>query len=346
MGAGRWHAQARASDRVDAVGRKDASPNRRQGLRANGGRHAPAPSAPAVQPARSRRLIRHPYRKRKTSLEAEGEELPVVPVPDRRPRTATQFERLLMDRVASALAYLDADLNFKFGNRACAHWLAADAGSLVDAPWRSLLGADLYEADQARLQAALRGQEQRFAREHPGADRASRLALVHYQPDRIGDKVLGILVQLTDISGFGTARHVPPGDDSLLPELFMRCPDGVAMTDAQGRLVEVNQALCALLGLARAEILGATFRSLACACESARPHPAPERTAAQEWDLRHKDGRVVRVQVRSVVLADGRGVIFLRDISDAHQALARASGLAEDLAQQLRARLPNPPDGR
>ena len=45
-------------------------------------------------------------------------------------------------------------------------------------------------------------------------------------------------------------------DDEQLPELIKLAPDAFFLADASGRYLEVNDAVCELLGATRAEILG------------------------------------------------------------------------------------------
>lgn len=115
--------------------------------------------------------------------------------------------------------------------------------------------------------------------------------------------------------------------------------DGFWANDLQGRILDVNDAYCALTGYSREELLTMTIPQL-------EAQEKPEETKAHiakiitegcdrfETRHRHKNGTVLDVEISTNYLpvADGRLVVFVRDISDrkrAEQALSLALEAAE-----------------
>jgi PAS domain S-box-containing protein len=101
-------------------------------------------------------------------------------------------------------------------------------------------------------------------------------------------------------------------------------PDGVFVTDREGRYTNVNSAGARMLGYTPDEIIGRTIREFIPPEDSKRL----ERTKDQllrgnlevgEWLLRKKDGAYLPVEVSAKVLPDGRLQAFVRDIAERKQ---------------------------
>ena len=107
-----------------------------------------------------------------------------------------------------------------------------------------------------------------------------------------------------------------------LATILRTATDAFLLGDAQGRLLDVNEATCALLGYAREELLAMTVANLA-------PDEAPEELAQArsriltlgsarfERHLRRKDGSFVEVEITAnkLPIGEGRFMSFARDIS-------------------------------
>lgn len=102
---------------------------------------------------------------------------------------------------------------------------------------------------------------------------------------------------------------------------FEHAPIGVALLDAGGAILEVNRALCAMLGYAPAELAGRPLADLA-AHPGAFPDPAHLQSAgpAPEVALRHRDGRTIWAQLSCAALngwqSDTAFILQLQDITD------------------------------
>ena len=61
-----------------------------------------------------------------------------------------------------------------------------------------------------------------------------------------------------------TGSQFPPIEDTelVLEELFRHTPVGVVLSDLHGTIVDVNPALCAMLGYDRAELVGHTISEI------------------------------------------------------------------------------------
>lgn len=108
--------------------------------------------------------------------------------------------RRLVDRLPSMLAYWDEHLRCRFANRAYEVWFGVDPEGLVGRHIGELLGPTLYELNRPHIEAALRGEEQRFERVVPGPGGVQRHSLAHYIPDVVDGRVPGFMVQVTEVT--------------------------------------------------------------------------------------------------------------------------------------------------
>lgn len=107
---------------------------------------------------------------------------------------------LIVDQLPSMMAYWNADLRCQFANSAYEHWFGVKPEALVGTHIRDLLGAELFALNRPYLKAALQGERQTFERVIPGPDGRNRCSLTIYVPDVVAGKVVGVLVQVTDVT--------------------------------------------------------------------------------------------------------------------------------------------------
>lgn len=124
--------------------------------------------------------------------------------------------------------------------------------------------------------------------------------------------------------------HVPPIEDTelVLEELFRHTPVGVVLSDLHGNILDVNPALCAMLGFERAELIDRTVLEMS--------HPDDRHDVlARTADLREgragnyatnrryltRDGEVVHAKVSVSIVYSKKGepvcgIAFLENISE------------------------------
>jgi PAS domain S-box-containing protein len=120
--------------------------------------------------------------------------------------------------------------------------------------------------------------------------------------------------------------------------LVEQASDGIFVSGAQGRYLDVNSAGCRMLGYSREEILRLGIAELIAVDELPRlaPHVAKLRsgeTDISEWRFRRKDGSLFVGEVSARQLPDGRLQAFLRDISERKRTEKRQLELMEALKQ-------------
>jgi PAS domain S-box-containing protein len=113
--------------------------------------------------------------------------------------------------------------------------------------------------------------------------------------------------------------------EKLYQALFEQADDGIFIANPQGRYIEVNPSGCEMLGYTRQEILNRSLQDLIPAkdlehnplCLADLP---TGKTLLVERHLRHKDGRLLPVEISTRMLPDGNLLGIMRDISEHKQA--------------------------
>jgi len=140
----------------------------------------------------------------------------------------------------------------------------------------------------------------------------------------------------TDVSGQIDAEVRLKSSQEQWRELFERAGDAIFVTDAEGRLVEVNPAACLITGYARDELIGRPVFSLIVDEDHARLRDARAQDESDsDWRVRRKDGELIHLEISSRRLSDGRRLGLARDVS-ARRRAEEAMG-AEALRHRVRA---------
>ncbi len=165
----------------------------------------------------------------------------------------------ILDAMPAMIAYWDRNLMNRFANRAHELWLGAEPGTLQGAHLRRFLGDELFERDRSHIEAALRGETQAFEQSRPKSDGAGyRHSLTHYIPDVADGDVQGFYVLVHDISELADNRlrlaAALRENEALLRTLDLHSK--VCVTDDKGRIIDVNENFCRILGYGRDELLG------------------------------------------------------------------------------------------
>ena len=124
---------------------------------------------------------------------------------------------------------------------------------------------------------------------------------------------------IRDISDQKAAERALARSEERLRNLIEQAADGIVVSDAEGRIEEVNQAFCAFLERDRADIVGRSIGELMDPDELVREPLELERLAAGERLTRErtfltKAGATVPTEISATALSDGRLQGIVRDI--------------------------------
>ncbi len=167
--------------------------------------------------------------------------------------------RQIVDAVPSMLGYWHRDLTCRFVNRSYATWFGIDPDALVGRHISQLLGPELFELSRPRLEAALNGEPQVFERDVPGPGGRIRRSLAHYQPDVVDGVVVGILVQVNDVTLLKEAEFRAASlqdENRRLAMVARKTSNAVIVTDVRRRITWVNAGFERITGYLADEVRG------------------------------------------------------------------------------------------
>lgn len=130
----------------------------------------------------------------------------------------------------------------------------------------------------------------------------------------------GIIISAENITERKQAETTLRNNEEYFRTLFEQATDGILVSDAQERFMEVNTAACRQLGYLREDLLNMSIPDLLAPEEISGLVPEISRLSQgevtrTEWHMRRKDGSVFLCELTSKQLPDGRLQRFLRDIT-------------------------------
>lgn len=145
---------------------------------------------------------------------------------------------------------------------------------------------------------------------------------VEFTLDGRPKRMIGTVHDTTDTE---LARQELQDKEQLISALVEQAPDGIFVANTEGQYIEVNQAGCTMLGYSREEIIGKSIIDLIPAeaiemLQASKQKMLSGKVSIDEWNLRHKDGYYIPVEVSARILPDGRWQGFVRDISERKKA--------------------------
>ncbi len=225
------------------------------------------------------------------------------------------------------------------GNPAALEILGVDAGTL-----RKLAIADVTEpedlpraaAEFQRLLAAGRLDSEYRLRRADGRSVPITLRAVKLDDDHF-------MAFCQDDTARRAAERARAERDSLLTTVVAAAIDGIWLVDGEGRILEVNDAYCAMSGYSRAELLRMRIPDVEAVEEpeviAARIAMVRER-GFDRFETRHrrKDGSTVELAASGRLLdpASGRMVCFFLDVTERNRAARELREIQAKLARTAR----------
>lgn len=110
--------------------------------------------------------------------------------------------------------------------------------------------------------------------------------------------------------------------------LVDHAPDGIVITDRQGRFLDANASACRMVRCARQEIIGVSSEEFLIEKEIPQFNESSIKKSGVsvdhvEWKIRRRDGSTFESEVMSTEMPDGNTLSMIRDITDRKRAEAR-----------------------
>lgn len=121
--------------------------------------------------------------------------------------------------------------------------------------------------------------------------------------------------------------------------LFDHAPDGIVITDPQGKLLDANAGLCETLGYTITEFLHLSAAEIVDPSEIEEISRALEEIAVRaehhrEWTFLRKDGTTFVADVSAARMPDGNILAIIRDLSESRKAELEKAVLAAEVELQ------------
>ncbi|WP_198289373.1 GGDEF domain-containing protein [Rhodococcus sp. AW25M09] len=252
---------------------------------------------------------------------------------------ATEGVSRAVDQLPSMIGYWDSSLRNVFANKVYAEYFGIEPAQMVGMHLSDLLGETLYELNLPHISGVLAGGEQQFDRTLIDVHGAVRTTAATYVPDIVDDAVVGFTVMVVDVSGRVEVERQRDRAIRLFRIAMEHAPIGKAILTVDGRLLEVNKALCTLLGYTAEELQQRTFRDLThpedvvIADEHLKGLAEGTLTSvASEKRYIRKDGATIWVQRNATVVRDdAAGDVVIAQIQDITARKAAEAALERQL---------------
>ena len=141
-----------------------------------------------------------------------------------------------------------------------------------------------------------------------------------------------------------SSRPIAIVDDPLTHTVFVEAPDGIVVADPAGRCIAANPRFCEIVGRSRRAVLSMALADLLVPAAIDQPPSLTRSPRLQDGECRVRSAHAgeLAVELSTRTLADGRSLVFVRDVSarsraeQAHQHSAH-EGEAERPWEAIRA---------
>ncbi|MBI4418503.1 MAG: PAS domain S-box protein [Ignavibacteriales bacterium] len=184
-------------------------------------------------------------------------------------------------------------------------------------------GMESKAALLAHMEAGLAGTQQTFTMRHIRRDGTPFEAEVKMIPFELeGERLLQ--VQIRDITAQAEAQEELARSEETYRRLVLEASDAILVSDGEGRLVEVNEAACLMLGYRREELLKLSVAALSDLPreEALARHRkfyarliGEDRATSTEQIMKRKDESRFPCEVSAALLGNGLLQSILRDVS-------------------------------
>ncbi|UTH73881.1 PAS domain S-box protein [Chromobacterium sp. IIBBL 290-4] len=178
--------------------------------------------------------------------------------------SARRTLKTVMDAVPSMIGYWDRNQINRVANRAYHQWLGVEADTMPGRALGDMLGAERYQEDKPRIEAALAGEPQTFEHSETAPNGQRRYLLTHYIPDAMSGSVHGFYTLIHDITEQSESRIELAAALHENKVLLATINEQLlySTTDLEGRILDFNDNFCRAHGYSREELMGRNHRSL------------------------------------------------------------------------------------
>ncbi|MDA8447312.1 diguanylate cyclase domain-containing protein [Paracidovorax valerianellae] len=252
--------------------------------------------------------------------------------------------RTILDNLPSLVSYWDKDQRNRFANQAYMDWLGVSPERMPDVKLLEVLDQNTYNHALTHIQQALKGHKQVFERTVPLPSGEVRHTLVSYIPDKEGDEVQGIFVQIDDLTDRKRMEDLLFEEKELIRLTLQSIGDAVICTDAEGQVTYINPVAEKMTGWQAFHAAGSDIDDVVPLLQPGNEGSvSPTRKALAQgtpqpsergFVLQCRDGRRIDIEKSVSPIMDRHGhvtgtVMVLRDVTEAMEMSRRMAHLAQ-----------------
>jgi diguanylate cyclase (GGDEF)-like protein/PAS domain S-box-containing protein len=242
--------------------------------------------------------------------------------------------RLVADSVPAMMAYYEpTQLRCVFANRRYAEANGWSVDSIVGKTVREVIGEEAWRLIEPQVARVLKGETVEYVRRLALPDGEQRGVEVHLIPHFDAQaQMLGAFVLIIDITRHQRAEQEIRDSEERMRKFAAASNEGIFI-HKNGVLVDVNEALLAMTGYAREEMIGREVLSFVApqSLQAAIDYRAAGREDPYEAELLHRNGRSIPVEIVGKTVRVDNAVSRLgvvRDLTARKHAEARIQYLA------------------
>jgi PAS domain S-box-containing protein len=166
---------------------------------------------------------------------------------------------------------VDQDKRTTFVNQKMAEMLGYSVEEMLDRSFFNFIEVEDYAKMEEIFRHYIQGSKEQFELEFRCRDGSVIWTIISGSPICNADGgYIGALGMITDITARKLADNALMESEKRFHSIFNNTSVGVVMTDQDGQLVNVNQAMCSILGYAEEELIGAHITSFTYAEDQGR----------------------------------------------------------------------------
>ena len=258
-----------------------------------------------------------------------------APAPDQAGRHGKDaLLRLVADNVPALIAYYEpASLRCVFANKGYAEANGWSVDSIIGKTVREAIGEEAWRVIEPQVERVLKGEKVEYVRPLVLPDGEQRVVEVHLIPhfdER--SQMLGVFVLITDITRYHLAEREIRDSEERMRKFAAATNEGIFF-HKNGILTDVNEALLAITGYKREEMMGRELWEFIPGewHQTMSDYMREGREDTYEAEVAHKNGHRIAVELvgKTVFLGgEAQRMGALRDITARKHAEARIQYLA------------------
>lgn len=174
-----------------------------------------------------------------------------------------QWLRLVLDNLPALVAFLNAELHYKFANQIHKSWFGLNPDDLEGKHFSEAIGKDAYTILEPHIKEALSGKRSSFMDEIPFArvgKRYTHVTVVPLSPN--SGKTAGILLLLTDVTEQKALEQKLDATLIRNKSILDTAVDGIITINEKGTIQSCNPGIKKIFGYSPDELLGQNVKKL------------------------------------------------------------------------------------